>query len=149
MEAPCGGQDDVGAGQLEPGQGCARRALPPPAGALRAGAAQVGQQLAERPVPERGAGQVPLQGVVEVEGARITQAQHGDRRDRLGDRPEPVLDVVMRFRDGAASRRPRQARVSDDARDQLRHPAITLGSGRAGEQGPARTGEQVGHGVAC
>ena len=108
-----------------------RRGSPPATGEVR-------QQLADRPVAQWGARQVALQPVVEVEGARVAQAEHGDRRDGLRDRPEPVLDVGVRLLDRAPSGRPRQPTAADHGGDPATAPARRAGRGRCGRAGCVR-----------
>jgi hypothetical protein len=106
----------------------------------------VGEQLADGAVPERGAGHVPVERVVEVHPALVAQPEDGDRGDGLADRAQPVLDVGVRLGHVAAPGRPGQPAVPDDARDQAGCPAVALDPGGAGEQ-QAGGGRQdgVGH----
>ena len=105
MEAPAGVVLDVGrvelTGQIAPGR--AGDPFPPRAGGLGAQPRGVGEQLSDRAVAERGPGQMELQPVVEVQQPLVAQSQHGNGRDRLADRPQAVLHVVVRFADTTAS----------------------------------------------
>ena len=79
-------------------------AFPPRAVRLALQAGDVPEQLAQGDAADRGAGQVPVEQVVEGEEALVAQLHDHRRGQRLGDRAEPVLGLRVR---AAASRRRR------------------------------------------
>ena len=134
MEPPGRAEDDVvlrGRGRPGSRRECAptsRRGSPP---RRRPG----GEQLADRAVAERGAGQVPVERVVEVQQALVPQPHHDDGGDRLADRAEPVLDVGVRLGHSAATGRPGEPAVPDHPGDQARCLPLALRTGGARQEG--------------
>ncbi len=78
------------------GRGDTGRPLPPRANRLGLHAGGVGQQLADSGVPIAALRHMGAQRVVQVEPALVTALHHQHRRERLGDRPDPVLLVEVR-----------------------------------------------------
>lgn len=144
VESSARGERGVGAAEPELTKARAGDAFPPLARPLGARTGHVRQQLADGPVPQRGARHVLLERVVQVEPPLVAQSQDRDGGDRLGDRAQPVLHVVVRIGDGPAAGGPREPAVADDPGHQGRRSALPLGACGVGEQADGGRG-QDGH----
>ena len=122
--------------RCEVGPGRARRALPPLSRTLGPKARVVREQLTERAVTERRTGQVPLDRVVQVAAALVTQPQQGHRRHGLGDRPQPVLHVGVGLDtvDPTEPVGPGEHALPHYSRNEAGQPADALGSGGLGDE---------------
>jgi hypothetical protein len=146
VEAAGCAEDDVVRTEAEVLQRAARRPFPPAAGALRRDSGQVREQLPDGAVPERGAREMRVQRVVEVQPALVAQPHHGDGGDGLADRPEPVLHVGVRLGHLAPAGRPGQPAVAHDPGDQAGRAALPLRAGGARqEQASGRRQHGFGH----
>ncbi|GAA3164154.1 hypothetical protein GCM10020001_106250 [Nonomuraea salmonea] len=127
--------------------GDAGGALPPVGGRLGGQAGGVGHQLADGQVADLGAGQVPLEGVVEVEDAFVAQPHDDDGDHALGDGSDAVLGGGRRLlvADAASAAEPCGPPVADDRRRQRRHPALGLFDGQPAQQGARRRLSHLTH----
>ena len=118
----------------------AGRALPPGAVGLRLQPGGMRQQLRDRRAPERRAGYVVLEPVVEVEPPGVAQPHDAHRHERLGDRADPVLRVgvgghpVGAAVERAARVRPDQVAAADDPGGHRRQPDLPLLDGEPGRE---------------
>ena len=115
-------------------------ALPPGAVGLGLQPGGMRQQLRDRRAPERRAGYVVLEPVVEVEPTGVAQPHDAHRHERLGDRADPVLRVGVGGNPvGAAVERaarvgPDQLAAADDPRGHRRQPDLPLLDGEPGRE---------------
>ncbi len=130
-------------GQLGPQR--PRGPLPPLPGRLGDQPGRVRQQLRDRGVARPRAGQMLAERVGERQQPLVTQAQHLNRDERLGDRADPVLQIPVGRPavDRAPPVEPHRVAVAHHGGDDGRRPPLHLAGRQAVDQGTSRFGHQL------